>query len=148
MDKENPTNNKSNCQCDLCKRGRKYYEIIDTLPAEERQWMHEFYEYILCLENDNAVNELKLKKVVHTENHIHKKDIMNKSIKKAMLNGKTKFIKTMPKFSSRKNAYKKGWQDCYKYMTRESTEIPTQDTGTYIYPGGNPNNTLAPSQKD
>ena len=36
--------------------------------------------------------------------------------KKAMLRKKTKFVDNMDKFSSRKNAYKQGWQDCYNWI--------------------------------
>lgn len=36
--------------------------------------------------------------------------------KKAMLRRKTKFVDNMDKFSSRKNAYKQGWQDCYNWI--------------------------------
>lgn len=40
--------------------------------------------------------------------------------KKAMLRKKTKFVNTMGKYGSRKNAYKKGWQDCYDWITLQS----------------------------
>ena len=36
--------------------------------------------------------------------------------KKAMLRRKTKFVDNMDKFSSRKNAYKQGWKDCYEWI--------------------------------
>lgn len=36
--------------------------------------------------------------------------------KKAMLRRKTKFVDNMDKFSSRKNAYKQGWEDCYNWI--------------------------------
>lgn len=53
---------KTNCGCNLCGRGREYYRIIDKLPKEEREFMHKFYEYILCLETDNAVYEYNERK--------------------------------------------------------------------------------------
>lgn len=36
--------------------------------------------------------------------------------KKAMLSRKTIFIKNMPKYTSCKSAYKKGFQDALKYI--------------------------------
>jgi len=35
--------------------------------------------------------------------------------KSAMLRRKTKFIADMPKFGTRKQAYKSGWRDCLKW---------------------------------
>lgn len=40
--------------------------------------------------------------------------------KDAMLRRKTKFIHNMDKFSSRKNAYKQGWKDCYEWIISET----------------------------
>ena len=37
--------------------------------------------------------------------------------KKAMLSRKTTFIKNMPKYTSCKSAYKKGFQDALKYVS-------------------------------
>lgn len=42
--------------------------------------------------------------------------------KNAMLRRKTKFIDNMDKFSSRKNAYKQGWKDCYEWIMSQSNE--------------------------
>jgi hypothetical protein len=42
--------------------------------------------------------------------------------KKAMLKRKIKFVDNMDKFSSRKNAYKKGWQDCYNWMMSKGND--------------------------
>ena len=41
--------------------------------------------------------------------------------KKAMLKRKTKYIDNMDKFSSRKNAYKQGWADCFEWMNSQPT---------------------------
>jgi len=46
----------------------------------------------------------------------------NKMSEKAMLARKTKFINSMPKFSSRKKSYKKGWGDCYKWIIEQSAK--------------------------
>ena len=45
---------------------------------------------------------------------------------KAMLKRKTKCIKNMDKFSSRKNAYKNGWQDCFDWMI---SMLPNENKG-------------------
>ena len=42
--------------------------------------------------------------------------------KKAMLRRKTKFVDNMDKFSSRKNAYKQGWQDCYNWLMSQGND--------------------------
>ena len=42
--------------------------------------------------------------------------------KKAMLRRKTKFIDNMDRFSSRKNAYKQGWQDCYNWLMSQGND--------------------------
>jgi hypothetical protein len=42
--------------------------------------------------------------------------------KKAMLRRKTKFVDNMDKFSSRKNAYKQGWKDCYEWMMLQGND--------------------------
>lgn len=42
--------------------------------------------------------------------------------KKAMLRRKTKFVDNMDKFSSRKNAYKQGWQDCYNWIMSQGND--------------------------
>lgn len=42
--------------------------------------------------------------------------------KKAMLKRKIKFVDTMDRFSSRKNAYKKGWLDCYNWITSKGND--------------------------
>jgi hypothetical protein len=34
----------------------------------------------------------------------------------AMLRRKTKFVHNMDRFSSRKNAYKQGWRDCFEWI--------------------------------
>ena len=43
---------------------------------------------------------------------------------KAMLKQKTKFMSKTDKFSSRKYAYKRGWQDCYNWIF--NTQKPKQ----------------------
>ena len=42
--------------------------------------------------------------------------------KKAMLRRKTKFVDNMDRFSSRKNAYKQGWQDCYNWLMSQGND--------------------------
>ena len=42
--------------------------------------------------------------------------------KKAMLRSKIKFVNNMDKFSSRKNAYKQGWKDCYEWIMSQSND--------------------------
>ena len=42
--------------------------------------------------------------------------------KKAMLRRKTKFVDNMDKYSSRKNAYKQGWQDCYNWIMSQGND--------------------------
>jgi hypothetical protein len=42
--------------------------------------------------------------------------------KKAMLRRKTKFVDNMDKFSSRKNAYKQGWKDCYEWIMSQGND--------------------------
>jgi hypothetical protein len=42
--------------------------------------------------------------------------------KKAMLRRKTKFVHNMDKFSSRKNAYKQGWKDCYEWIMSQGND--------------------------
>jgi hypothetical protein len=42
--------------------------------------------------------------------------------KKAMLRRKTKFVDNMDKFSSRKNAYKEGWKDCYEWVMSKGND--------------------------
>jgi len=42
--------------------------------------------------------------------------------KKAMLRRKTKFVDNMDKFSSRKNAYKQGWKDCYEWIMTQGND--------------------------
>lgn len=42
--------------------------------------------------------------------------------KKAMLRRKTKFVDNMDKFSSRKNAYKQGWKDCYEWIMLQGND--------------------------
>lgn len=42
--------------------------------------------------------------------------------KKAMLRKKTKFVDNMDKFSSRKNAYKQGWKDCYEWIMYQGND--------------------------
>lgn len=42
--------------------------------------------------------------------------------KKAMLRKKTKFVDNMDKFSSRKNAYKQGWKDCYEWIMSQGND--------------------------
>ena len=42
--------------------------------------------------------------------------------KKAMLRRKTKFVDNMDKFSSRKNAYKQGWKDCYDWIMSKGND--------------------------
>ena len=42
--------------------------------------------------------------------------------KKAMLRRKTKFVDNMDRFSSRKNAYKQGWQDCYNWLISQGND--------------------------
>lgn len=45
-----------------------------------------------------------------------------KQSKKAMLRRKTKFVDNMDRFSSRKNAYKQGWQDCYNWLMSQGND--------------------------
>jgi len=44
---------------------------------------------------------------------------MNKEDEKAMLSRKTTFIKNMPKYTSCKSAYKKGFKDALEYINQK-----------------------------
>jgi hypothetical protein len=48
--------------------------------------------------------------------------VSDEDIEKAMLRNKTKFVKNMDRFSSRKNAYKTGWKDCINWMRDKLTK--------------------------
>lgn len=47
---------------------------------------------------------------------------MKEEDKKAMLSRKTTFIKNMPKYTSCKYAYKKGFQDALKYIEEKQKQ--------------------------
>lgn len=58
-------------------------------------------------------------RVVEVEYYTFKSKIMSPEDKKAMLARKTTFIKNMPRYTSCKSAYKKGFQDALEYINNK-----------------------------
>lgn len=44
---------------------------------------------------------------------------MSESEKQVMFRMKTKYMNSLPKYSSRKSAYKQGWKDAMSYVMRD-----------------------------
>lgn len=40
------------CQCDICKHGNRFYEIIAMLPEDAKQWMSRHYDTFLSISED------------------------------------------------------------------------------------------------
>lgn len=47
----------SKCNCDLCKRGRRYYKNTAKLPKSERDWMRGFYDAVLDAECEEEMQK-------------------------------------------------------------------------------------------
>lgn len=45
------------CQCDLCKRGQRYYQNTESLPPEEKEWMRGFYDAVLNAEAEEEMQK-------------------------------------------------------------------------------------------
>lgn len=51
---------KRKCECDLCKRNRKFARIISKLPPRDRKWMDDFYNY--AFENEAELEMIEASK--------------------------------------------------------------------------------------
>lgn len=90
----------------------KYQELFNLMNKE--------HGILLTIaEMDEIINEVQ--KVVNKISYNGSLPTPEQS-NKAMLRRKTKFVDNMDKFSSRKNAYKQGWKDCYDWIMSKGND--------------------------
>jgi hypothetical protein len=59
------------CNCDLCKRGRKFMSIVNKLTDDsDVQWMSDFYDYVINHEESTSMEIEYLEyKIEHKTNY-------------------------------------------------------------------------------
>lgn len=40
------------CNCELCERSQKFFQIIEKLPPDEKDWMETFYNGVMDTEGE------------------------------------------------------------------------------------------------
>jgi len=48
------------CDCDFCKRSRKFYKIIKKLPKNDEMWIGGLYEYLVNLELEAEKRQVEM----------------------------------------------------------------------------------------